>query len=141
MMPDSLPQTRWRLTALGLRRHVAWAETQDGVVNSLSGCLHSEPLRLGLPPIIHNILPIGGRGKSRGDLMTQFTVEEQDGMEVLLPAAVALRRALVIAARAGVRLQVKHPNVQRPTHMDVLTTTPMRVGVDGLWVDIETEPE
>ena len=73
--------------------------------------------------------------------MTQFTDKEQDGVEVLLTTAVALRQALVIAAKAGVRLQVKHPNVQRPTHMDITGTTPMRVGAGSVWVDIETEPE
>ena len=58
-----------------------------------------------------------------------------------MPAAEKLQRALRISAKANVRMQVKHPNFQIPTHLDVLGATPMRVGVEGLWVDIETEPE
>lgn len=81
------------------------------------------------------------RGTPRVIAMPEFTDKEQDGVELLFPAAVKLRHAIAIAAKAGVRLQVEHPNIQRPTHMDILPSTPIRVGVDGLWIDIETEPE
>ncbi len=73
--------------------------------------------------------------------MPQFTDKEQDGMEVLVRAAENLQHALRLAAKVGIGLQVEHPNIQRPTHLDILSTTPMRVGAGSVWVDVETEPE
>lgn len=73
--------------------------------------------------------------------MPEFSEAEQDAMEVLLPAAVNLRHALRAAAKFGISMQVKHPNVQIPSHLDVLPDTPMRVGTESLWVDVEFKPE
>ncbi len=73
--------------------------------------------------------------------MPQFTDKEQDGMEVLVRAAENLQHALRLAAKVGIGLQVKYRNLQLPSHLDVLATAPMRVGAEGLWVDIKTKPE
>ncbi len=71
--------------------------------------------------------------------MPEFTDEEQNAVELLVAVAGQLRQTITFAAKVGISMQVKHPNIQRPTHLDILGTTPMRVGAGSLWVDIETE--
>jgi hypothetical protein len=73
--------------------------------------------------------------------MTRFKDDEQNAVDILVAAAVKMRHAMAFAAKVGIRLQLEYPNVQLPSHLGVSSTTPMRVGTEGLWVDVEMKSE